>query len=343
MELSKVCSKEAGDRPLVQICGTPGHMGFSMRTIVVLWRLMNRKKPRSYDPAVRRSGLTDDMKIVSRVGRQGIREDLLNPGSLPDGSEVRSIKVYTPSVGPARSTLLYFHGGGYVVGSHESADGLCRLLCRELGMAVYSLDYRLAPEHPYPAALEDAVAAYRFARETAMNRSGSFLVGGDSAGGHLATTLCLRLARLGLPAPDGQVLLYPVTDFSSFSSDSYREFAKGYILEKADMEWFRSCYVPDRTSWLDPSVSPLKTAVAAGQPPALILSAGFDVLRDEAEAWAQKLSAAGVPVLAWRMAGAIHGFATMTSIGPHAKQTVRLIGQFLSELPAMNRVAQKEG
>jgi acetyl esterase len=219
-------------------------------------------------------------------------------------------------------TLVFFHGGGFVIGDIESYDSQCRLLCRDGGVAVLSVEYRLAPEDPFPAAPEDAVAATRWALENADRLGGDpgrVAVGGDSAGGNLAANASLAL-RDHEPAPAAQLLIYPVTDFDS-ERPSHAENGEGLFLTLDDMEWFRSLYVGD-ADVRDPRVSPLLAEDLSGLPPAIVITAEFDPLRDDGEAYAEALEAAGVPVVRRRFDSLIHGFFAMGTASSAASDAI---------------------
>ncbi len=221
------------------------------------------------------------------------------------------------SEGPA-PLLVFFHGGGFVVGDLETHDAPCRLLCRDAGVHVLSIDYRLAPEHPAPAGIADCQAAYRWAREHASDLGADpdrVAVGGDSAGGNLAAVVS-QLARAdGDRLPDLQLLLYPVTNFDS-DTRSKTLFADGYFLTKADMDWFRENYLAGSAiGKADPRVSPLLADDFSGLPPALIVTGGFDPLRDEGTQYAEALASAGVPTDHRCYGSLIHGFANFFPLG----------------------------
>ena len=213
------------------------------------------------------------------------------------------VRVYRPDgVGPG--VVVYLHGGGWVIGSIASFDTACRALALRSGQTVCSVGYRLAPEHPFPAGLEDALAVTRWAVGEAGDPR-RVAVAGDSAGGNLATVVARRLhaegVGLGL-----QLLVYPVCD-AACSTPSYREFAEGFGLTPAGMRRWWGLYL-DGASGLDPDCSPVRAPDLSGLPPAWILVAGHDVLRDEALAYAQRLADAGVPVTVRRFEGCTHGF-----------------------------------
>ena len=223
------------------------------------------------------------------------------------------VRVYSPGGGDA-PVLVYFHGGGWVLGSVATAHGVCSTLARGSGCVVVSVDYRLAPEHPFPAALDDAWAAVEWAAANAAEvggRPGALAVGGDSSGGNLAAVVALRARDAGLPLA-GQLLVYPVLD-ADFEASSYRAYAEGFGLTRAGMEWFFDQYVPDGDRFR-PEISPLRCSDLAGVATALVITAEYDVLRDEGEAYAQRLSAAGVPVQLSRYGGMIHGFFRLPGV-----------------------------
>jgi acetyl esterase len=234
-----------------------------------------------------------------------------------------AVRVYTPedAVGSNRGVLLWLHGGGWVIGDLDTADSTCRALANRAGAVVVSVDYRLAPEHPAPAALDDCLAALTWTVENAELLGvdvSKVAVGGDSAGGNLAALVCQRVRDEFGPEIDFQLLVYPVTDLT-LGHPSIDENAEGYFLTKASMEWFVDCYLGDRER-KDASVSPL-FADLSGLPPALVITAEYDPLRDEGEAYATRLQEAGVPTEHRRYDGQIHGFlgmATMLDGGRHA-------------------------
>ena len=229
----------------------------------------------------------------------------LDAGGLP-------ARLYRPNDRADLGLLVFFHGGGWVIGSPDSHDGMCRRLAVASGHAVLSIDYRLAPEHPFPAGLEDAIAATRWAHTNATTlgcRADRLAVGGDSAGGNLAAVV----AQLGVVPLVHQLLLYPATDLS-MSFPSIDENADGYFLTKEGMAFFVGHYLSGAAgSPADPRVSPLNAAehVLAATPPALVITAEYDPLRDEGEAYATRLAEAGVPTSHVRFSGQIHAFASM--------------------------------
>jgi acetyl esterase len=232
----------------------------------------------------------------------------------------RHYRASTPDPAPL---VVFYHGGGWVIGDLDTHDPLCRLTCRDADVHVLSIDYRLAPEHPAPAAIDDAYAAFRWACEHAAELGatpGKVAVGGDSAGGNLAALVSL-LARddaargPGAPQPVLQWLLYPRTDFSA-QTRSLSLFADGFLLTKTDIDWFNEQYLgASNIGPADPRVSPLLADSLSDLPPALIATAGFDPLRDEGDSYAAALSAAGTDVDLRRLGSLTHGFASLFPLG----------------------------
>ena len=246
------------------------------------------------------------------------------------------VRIYTPvqtssERNTGRPLLVFFHGGGWVVGDLETHDGLCRNLANAAGAVTISVDYRRAPEHKYPAAAEDAYASICWAAENARELGADparLAVSGDSAGGNLAAVAALMARDRGGPLVACQVLLYPITD-CLFDTPSYVEFADGHFLTQGAMLWFFQQYLTRPEEAFQPYVSPLRTASLAGLPPALVLTAECDVLRDEAEAYAERLKREGVSVEQIRCRGMIHGFLRRTDVFPQAHEMIAMIGQWL--------------
>lgn len=232
---------------------------------------------------------------------------------IPGPAGELKLRIYTPNGAGPFPILMYFHGGGFVIGDLDTFDSLCRETSAGAGVVMVSVDYRLAPEHPFPAASDDCLAATRWAAAHAaeLNGDGSRIgVSGDSAGGNLAAGTALRLRDEGGPALRAQLLVYPVVDADPAAYPSMTENAEGYLLSRKDMEWFVGHYVKNPAAGPLSTLCPIKAASHAGLPPALVITAEFDPLRDEGNAYAEKLKAAGVAVEARCYAGAIHGFYT---------------------------------
>jgi acetyl esterase len=234
--------------------------------------------------------------------------------SIPGPAGEIRIRIYSPILRPgALPILVYYHGGGWVVGDLETHDPICRDLAAAAGCIVVAIDYRLAPEHRFPAAVEDAVAAFRWVAAHAAALGGDparVAVGGDSAGGSLATVTARLTRDDGGPQPVFQVLVYPGTDFT-LSSESHQRLSRGYLLDRELLEWFRGHYLRGPEDYRDPRASPLFAEDLRELPPALLLTAGFDPLRDEGRAYAGRLRDAGVPTELRHYPEAPHGFLSM--------------------------------
>jgi len=231
------------------------------------------------------------------------------------------VRVYRPE-NASGAALVYFHGGGWVLGSVVSAHGVCATLARGSRCTVVSVDYRLAPEHPFPAAVDDAWAATTWVLEhgAELGAPGPVAVGGDSAGGNLAAVVALRARDRQLPLAF-QLLVYPVTD-ADLDTASYRENAEGYWLTRAGMEWFWDQYIPEGDRF-HPDASPLRAEDVSGTAPALVITAEYDPLRDEGEAYARRLEEAGVPVTVSRYDGLIHAFFRTPAVIARARDALR--------------------
>ena len=238
-------------------------------------------------------------------------EDRLIPGP---GGDI-PVRIYTPPGSGPFPLLVYFHGGGWVIGNIDLADGTCRRLAIGAGCVVVNVEYRLAPENKFPAGPEDCYAATNWVARNAssINGDGSRIAtGGDSAGGNLSAVISLMARDRGGPPLVLQVLLYPVVE-RNFSTRSYEENADGYMLTRDEMIWFWESYLRDESEASNPYVAPIQAKDLSGLPPALVITVEFDPLRDEGEAYAQRLKEAGVPTTCTRYDGMIHGFLRRTS------------------------------
>jgi acetyl esterase len=227
------------------------------------------------------------------------------------------VRVLTPTESP-RGVLVYYHGGGWVIGAIDEFDTLGRILAERTGLTTLLVDYRLAPEHRYPTAVDDSWAALQWAqanRSSLAPSGGPLVVAGDSAGGNITAVLTQRAKAAGGPAIDLQVLVYPVTD-ADVDNESYTDPANQLMLSRDSMVWFWDHYAPDPASRAQPDASPIKATDLSGLPPAVVLTAEHDVLRDEGEAYARRLAWAGVPVQHRRFDGQMHGFFTMVNVLP---------------------------
>jgi len=254
-------------------------------------------------------------------------EDRVIPGPAGD----LPVRIYTPDATGPRPVVAYFHGGGFVFCSIETHDGTCRRLANATGSAVVSVEYRLAPECPFPAAIDDCYAATVWSHEHAEELGADgrqLVVAGDSAGGNLAAVVAQMARDRGGPPIAFQVLVYPVID-GACDTPSYTENAEGYFLERQAMQWFWDQYLGPAGNCDDPLASPNRAGDLSGLPPAVVITAEYDPLRDEGEAYAGALEAAGVPVTMLRYDGMIHGFASMPMLFPEADEAMERIGSAL--------------
>ncbi|WP_134670325.1 alpha/beta hydrolase [Halorussus marinus] len=239
------------------------------------------------------------------------------------------VRLYRPTGEGPFPTVVYFHGGGYVIGDLASHDLLCRHLTRESDCVVMAVDYRLAPEHPFPAAVEDAYAATKWAADNtdALAGDGRLAVAGDSAGGALAAVASLMAAEKAGPDIDYQALLYPGVGVED-GQESVEKHG-GRVLERGDLEWFRDCYFESDVHERNPYADPSNACDLSGVPPATVLTAGFDPLRDGGANYADQLAADGVDVRHVNYDDMIHGFATMTEEIDRAREAIAEIADHL--------------
>lgn len=236
-----------------------------------------------------------------------------------------AIRVYTPEGKGPFPVLVFFHGGGFVLCNLDTHDPVCRNLCAGAGCVVVAVDYRLAPENKFPAATDDCLSAVRWSAENADAIRGDpdrIAVGGDSAGANLATVTAMRIRDEGGPKLCGQLLVYPVTDYHTPGTPSIEEFA-GLFLTREEMVWFSEQYLNGPSEIDDPHVHPLRAKDLSGLPPALVMTAECDPLRDEGEHYADRMASAGVPVQHIRYDGMIHGFFGFLGIFDQAQQAHR--------------------
>lgn len=321
-------------------------------------RLLSRRPPavidgQTFDPTLQlllalrpeHDGLMDAPVAVSRAR---LRREVLSLVAAPTPvGTVRDMEVqgaagplaarhYLPEAAGVSPLLVYFHGGGFVLGDIETHDEACRMICRYSGHQVLSVAYRLAPEHPFPAPLEDALAAFRWAAAHATELGADpsrVAVGGDSAGGTLSAVVALLTARETV-RPAAQLLIYPAADRTT-PRPSHRLFDRDFFLSLADRDAFYDCYVGGSgTSPDDPRISPLRAPDLSGLPPALIAVAGFDILRDEGEAYAQALAAAGTSCAIHREPSLGHGFANLTPVSAVANRAMATIATRWADLVA---------
>jgi acetyl esterase len=252
------------------------------------------------------------LRILAASFKQDIPVARVTNLSIPGPAEPIRARHYRPVNGDGEPLLVFYHGGGQVIGDVETHDDLCRQICREGGLHVLSVDYRLAPEHKAPAGSDDAYAAFQWALDHADELGadpGRVAVGGDSAGGNLAALVSLRARDDGTRLPALQLLFYPVTNYSG-ETRSQTLFAEGFFLTKKDLQYCREQFLDGaQVDAADPRVSPLLADDFSGLPPALVLTAGFDPLRDEGRQYADAMREAGVTVDYREFGSLVHGFA----------------------------------
>jgi acetyl esterase len=235
------------------------------------------------------------------------------------------VRVYRPSLAQDLPALLFFHGGGFVICNLDTHDRACRMLANASGCVVVSVDYRLAPEHKFPAAAEDAYAATRYVGEHAAEFGidpNRIAVGGDSAGGNLATVVALMARDRGGPSLKFQLLIYPVTDFTVHATESEREYGHGHFLDIELMDWFADQYFATESDRHLPYGSPIKATNLQSLPPAMVITCECDPLRDQGEAYADKLRDAGVAVVVKRYEGMIHPFVSLAGIVDAGREAI---------------------
>jgi acetyl esterase len=266
-----------------------------------------------------------------RVYRPGVDGD---GGDADDGDTTDAPDTAGGDEAGDRGVVVYLHGGGFVIGGLEKMDGACRYLATASGRIVVSVDYRLAPEHPFPVGLRDCLAATRWVVRHAASIGGDpdrVAIAGDSAGGALAAAVTLALGDLDGPTLEHQLLIYPVTDHT-FDTRSYRENAMGYGLERDDMRWYWDHYLATDLDGKHPYASPLQSRHVDDIPPASMLTCGFDVLRDEAVAYAERLRGAGIAIRHHHYPDQIHGFLGLF-VEPMQSHAERAFDALIADLP----------
>jgi acetyl esterase len=277
-------------------------------------RLSGAPATHTLSPHQARAGMRAQVPLVS-----GPLADLarVDDREIPGRVAPIPVRIYTPLGAGPFAGIVYFHGGGFVLGDLDTHDPLCRQIAARTGAIVCAVDYRLAPEHPFPGAVEDAESAGRWFLAQAESLGADpqrLFVMGDSAGGTLATVTARALRDQRSPAVRGQVLLYPITDHVEAGSPSYAAFAEGYGLTREDMRWFLKHYLADPADGTDPRVCPLRMPTLRGLPPTFVMTAEYDVLRDEGERYVERLREDGVDVTFERADGLHHGFMRLFGI-----------------------------
>lgn len=326
-------------RRQVQLDGQPLDPGIQL----ALRTLELRGYPTMVGPA---HGNPEPAEVRARVHREALMFSLVKT----EVGSVRELRVdgaagslrarhYRPAgaaVTGKQPLLVFFHGGGFVICDLDTHDEPCRILCRHAQIQVLSIEYRLAPEHPFPAAVEDALAAFRWAVEHADELGvdpDQVAVGGDSAGGNLSAVTSQLAAHVGGPVPALQLLVYPAVDLTAARTGSGRLFADGFFLTENDRQWStRHYFAGIDTDGSDHRASPALAEDLSGLAPAIVVTAGFDPLRDEGEAYADALRRAGTPVVPYRARELIHGFINMTTVPAARDAMLRLAGMVRASL-----------
>ena len=278
-------------------------------------RERRRRDARAFSGPLIEVGAVRDLDLPGPAGTIGAR--LYRPAGLADPAPL----------------VVYYHGGGHVICDLDTHDQPCRFLANEIPALVLSIDYRLGPEHPFPAAVDDSLAAFRWAAENAGELGADperIAVAGDSAGGNLATVVAQLAAADDGPAPAFQALIYPVTDYSS-KRPSYATYAEGFFLTRAEMGWFRDHYFADPAARTDPRASPILAADLAGLAPAHVVTAGFDPLRDEGEDYAEAMREAGVDVSLTREPDLVHGFINAVGLADRSRAAMGSVARAIRE------------
>ena len=294
-----------------------------LQLLLRLGKLAARRAPAATLQS-RRQQLEVGGPLVAGAGPKGVAAQEIEV-TAEDPARTLPGRLYTPDGLPEGSPLLvYFHGGAWVTGSLNSHDTLCRFLAAHAGVRVLSVGYRLAPEHRFPAAVDDAAAAFAYAREHAVGLGAdpdAVAVGGDSAGGGLAAVVAHLAVRAGRPAPAFLLMFYPHCDTANRSM-SRELFGEGFGLTDADIEWYTDQYLPPGVDRSDPRVSIARADDLSGLPPTYVATGGFDPLRDEGELLANRLAEAGVEVVLRREPDLMHGFANLLGISVRCREAV---------------------
>ncbi|MEA1852348.1 alpha/beta hydrolase [Cytobacillus sp. OWB-43] len=304
----------------------------SERAKLYLESFYSGPKIESFDPIelkeIQKNAPIPEQNILPHIHRREERLIKVN-----DGAEIR-LCIYSPEGEGPFPALVYYHGGGWVIGSVEMFEAANRLVATEAKTVVISVDYRLAPENQFPIPMNDCYTALEWVANHAEELNVDLTkvsVGGDSAGGNLSTVIAKRALNNG-PSIQSQVLIYPVTNLE-FNTNSYNEFAEGYGLDRDLMKWFGFHYVGDEKMYSHPDVSPLKYDTVQGLPPTIIIAAENDVLKDEGIAYAEKLRRDGVPVQYEVISGAVHGYySNMDFFEEETKESVQHIVKFLNNV-----------
>jgi acetyl esterase len=307
-----------------------------IRLLLRIQALMGEKPLPGQTPAQAREHFNTLIPSLKSIGGLFEKVDSTRDLQIPGPAGNIPVRLYQMVADKPLPLMLYFHGGGWVIGNIDTADNIARFICKRAGCHVLSIDYRLAPESPFPAAVEDSYAVFEWAHEHYAELGADparILAGGDSAGGNLTAVLAQMAARKGSPALAGQVLFYAAVDGAHLDTPSYKEFGGQALgLPKVDIEWFLDQYSPNIGNRQDPHLSPLLQKDLRGLPHALVITAEFDVLRDEAETYAERLKLAGVPVTLMRCNGMNHGFLTTVGLIRQSEIYFDRIAEYIKEM-----------
>lgn len=286
----------------------------------------------SLTPEEARAASAAGLALMAGRPEPGVRVETL---SIDGPGGALRLRAYRPAdQDPAAPLMVFAHFGGGVIGDLETSDVFCQMLARIACCAVVSVDYRLAPEHRFPAGLEDVLAAYRWARDNAARfgaPEGVAAIGGDSMGGNFAAIVAQEMKRLGEPQPAVQLLIYPAVDVAS-ETQSMTTYAEAYPLSRDTMNWFMGHYMAPDADPADPRLSPIKAEDLSGLAPAVVVTAGFDPLVDQGECYAKRLKDAGVPVIYRCYDSLAHGFTAFTGAVPTADVACREIAGFVRQV-----------
>ncbi len=293
-------------------------LDLQLAALLKMDELLGDSDPSQHPPAISRKIMREKVRVVASPPRKNVQS---RDFEIPGPAGAIPARYYEPDeINPASPLVMYMHGGGWALGDLDTHDSFCRLVASKSNVRVVAIDYRLAPEHPFPAAIDDCLAATAWVHANAAEIGVDpqrLAVGGDSAGGNLAACVAYGAREQGMPLVL-QLLVYPVVD-ADFERTSYVDNAEGFLLTSDAMRFYWDLYVPDPGQRTDPLVAPIHAVDLSGLAPALIITAEFDPLRDEAEAYGEALRGAGVDATTKRYAGMIHAFFNMETEAPVAE------------------------
>jgi len=273
--------------------------------------------------------------MMQNSSKIGLKEIITSNHKVPvDGDTIEVREYSSKSINKSGSSLVYFHGGGWVIGDTDTHDNICRYICKKLNIKIFSVNYRLSPEHKFPIPFNDCFEAYDWISSNAELfeiDSQMISVGGDSAGGNLAASICIQRKKENKPLPNAQLLIYPATDLRLVTNSMVRDCSEGFVLTEELMKWFVDHYLDSDELKNDARVSPLLAERFDGLPPALIITAGFDPLRDEGLQYSEKLKQGNVPVVYKEYPAYIHGFFNMFQV-PGIKKSINEICEEFEKL-----------